>query len=56
MGFGSARLQFLEVLVELVERVILVVLSGDIGAQLAEFGQLLLQILSGRLDVRLNSL
>jgi hypothetical protein len=56
MSLLSVFLDFVEVLVELVERVIPVVLSRDVGAQLAKVGKLLLHILGGRLDVRLDPL
>jgi hypothetical protein len=38
VGLGSAGFQLLEVLVELVEGLILVVLAGDVGAQIAGVG------------------
>lgn len=46
-----ALLNLLEVLVEVDERVILVVLTGDVGAELAEAVQLLFDFLGGGLDV-----
>lgn len=48
-------LQLLQVLVEALERLVLVVLSGDVGAKLAEVLEHLLHILSRSLDVRLDS-
>lgn len=41
--------------VELDERLILVVLAGDVGANFAELLQLLFDLLGGHLDVRLDS-
>lgn len=51
---GSAGFQLLEVLVELVEGLILVVLAGDVGAQIAEIGKLLFDLGSGCLNVGLD--
>lgn len=44
-------LNLLKVLCKVDERLILVVLSGDVGAELAEAVQLLLNLLRGGLDV-----
>lgn len=56
VGLLAALFNLLHVLLELNERVILVVLTRDIGAEVAEFVQLLLQVLCGGLDVRLDAL
>jgi hypothetical protein len=51
VGLGPALLELLEVLVEGVEGLILVVLSRDVCAQVAEVVQLLLDLLGGGLHV-----
>ena len=56
VGLLAALFNLLHVLLKLDERVILVVLTRDIGAEVAEFVQLLLQVLCGGLDVRLDAL
>lgn len=50
--FLMALLDVLEVLGEVDERVILVILAADVGAQLAEAIQLFFDFLGGGLDVR----
>lgn len=51
VGFLVVLLQLLEVLLQCLERLVLVVLSGHVCAHLAELRQLLLHILGGGFDV-----
>lgn len=51
MGLGATLLNVLEMLLENLERLILVVLAGDIGAEFAELLELLLRLLCGGLHV-----
>lgn len=55
MRFGATSLELLEMLFKLVERLILVVLAGDVSADLGEFLKLILNLLGGSLDVGLNA-
>lgn len=52
--FLAALLKLFQVTPEINERVILVVLARDVCAESTEVIQLLLQVLCGRLDVRLD--
>jgi hypothetical protein len=56
VGLLAALLELLELLCELDEGLILVVLPRDICAEAAEGGKLLLHVLGGGLDVRLDPL
>lgn len=56
MGLGATSLELLQVLVKPEEGLILVVLAGDVRAELAEVLELLLNFLGGGLDVRLDTL
>lgn len=51
-----ALFDLVEMLVEVDERIILVVLTGDVGAHLAEVLEELLDFFCGHLDVRLDTL
>lgn len=55
MGLRATVLELLKVLSELVERLILVVLTRDVGAELAELIELLLNLLGGGFHVGANA-
>jgi hypothetical protein len=55
VGLRAALLEILKVLCKLVERLILVVLTGNVGAELAELVELLLNLLGGGLHVGANA-
>ena len=52
---SSPLLQFLEMCIEVLERLVLVVLARDVSAELAEFFELLLNLLCRCFHVRLDS-
>jgi hypothetical protein len=56
VGLLATLLKLLEVLLKCNERVILVILPGNVCAEAAKLVQLLLDLLCGRLDVRLDAL
>lgn len=53
---GMILFNLLQVLLQILEGFILIILAGDIGAQLAEFVKLLFHVLRWRLHVALHSL
>jgi hypothetical protein len=55
MSLRATVLKLLKMLGELIERLILVVLPRDVGAELAEFIKLLLNLLGGCLHVGANA-
>lgn len=52
---GPVFLELLQVLLELLERLILIILTGDVGADLSELLQLVLGLLGRGFHVRLDS-
>jgi hypothetical protein len=55
MGLGSTLLELLQMLVQDNEGLVLIVLTGDVGATVAELVKLLLRLLGGGLHVRLDT-
>lgn len=55
MGLSAILLNLLEVLLELLEGLVLVILTRNIGAELGELLELILSLFGGSLHVRLDS-